>query len=174
MSTQAVSCPRCKAALRSSRPFPIDKQVRCPQCGTEFIAANSTLPSYLQDSLSPPPLPLPESASRDRTPVIVLAGVAALVLVGGGVTAGLLMHKKTEPPAVVKDEPKEPKDKNGDDERNKKLEEENRKLKEQLAANEEKEKLEKKRKDFERLMEKGKKALEENATTTLWRSMATH
>jgi tetratricopeptide (TPR) repeat protein len=160
MPSHVVACPQCNASLRSSRPFPADKQVRCPQCGNHFVAAAPSRPSYLQSAVPPPPL-LIRPPTRDRTPAIALAVVGALVLIGAGIGGTVYFMRPKAGPAPVKDETKdlketrEPKD-TAADERLKKSEEENRKLAEQLAALKEREK----KQEFQRLMDKGKEALE--------------
>src|SRR5260370_19578983 len=160
MSSHVIACPQCKAALRSSRPFPADKQVRCPQCGSHFVAAFPALPSYLQSAVSPqPPLVIPPA--RDRGPAIALAAVGALVLLGAGMAAAVYIRRpKADPAPGLNDEPKDPKEKEpkdtADDLRLKKSEEENKKLADKLAALEE----EKKKQEFKRLMDKGNEALD--------------
>src|SRR5690348_11570807 len=41
MATHTVACPQCKTALRSAKPLSASDMVRCPQCGSHFLAAPS-------------------------------------------------------------------------------------------------------------------------------------
>jgi tetratricopeptide (TPR) repeat protein len=38
MPSHAVACPQCHASLRSKKPLTDGRTVRCPQCGTHFVA----------------------------------------------------------------------------------------------------------------------------------------
>src|SRR5262245_33484145 len=33
MAVHQVSCPECNKVLKSSKPFPVGKKIRCPHCG---------------------------------------------------------------------------------------------------------------------------------------------
>ncbi len=50
MTTFRLTCPSCRARLRSRRTVPAGTALRCPQCGQRFQA-----PAQPTD----PPLPLP-------------------------------------------------------------------------------------------------------------------
>src|SRR5690242_1424475 len=100
MSSHAVACPQCHAALRSSRPLPENKKVRCPQCGTSFTtpaAVVATLPA------APPPLPCP---TPEQPPTIRSSGatvwVPALfagVFLLGGMGVAAIYFAQPRPPA---------------------------------------------------------------------------
>jgi hypothetical protein len=38
MVVSKLSCPKCKTVLRPAKPLPVGKKVKCPKCGTDFMA----------------------------------------------------------------------------------------------------------------------------------------
>jgi predicted Zn finger-like uncharacterized protein len=102
MSSHAVACPHCHAALRANRPLTDGRSVRCPHCGTFFSAATG----YSRAGSSPPQGPVvgvqaappavaPEQPRR-VSPALILFGVAAVVaslLAGGLVVLVLLLGR---------------------------------------------------------------------------------
>ncbi len=75
MSAYTISCPHCQAALRSAKPVPPGKPVRCPKCGGSFTTAEPDSPFALD---------LPECAStRPNTSPALKTGLLAFGLVGG-------------------------------------------------------------------------------------------
>jgi predicted Zn finger-like uncharacterized protein len=38
MLVSKLSCPKCKTVLRPAKPLPAGKKVKCPKCGTDFMA----------------------------------------------------------------------------------------------------------------------------------------
>jgi predicted Zn finger-like uncharacterized protein len=89
MSSHAVACPHCHAALRANHPLADGRSVRCPRCGTFFTA----------------PAAAAEVAVR-RSPALLLFGVAAgaAALLGGGVLALVLLLGRDRGPSPRNDE----------------------------------------------------------------------
>src|SRR5689334_12217709 len=139
MSPHSLACPQCHAALRSSKPFPAAKQVRCPQCGAHFVAGS--VPTA--------------SAGRSRTMPIIFACAAGLILGAAAIGGVALALRKDPSPPVAKEEPKT----HVDEESRKQLDaerEKTRQLEERLRAVEDQKKQDEKRKEFAGLMQKGK------------------
>ncbi len=147
MSSYAIACPQCRATLRSSRPLPENKKVRCPQCGISF-----TTPAVLMATL------LPESPPSDSVRARIIASLAGTFLLGSAVVTGLYATRPGMAPIPVAKEPKETHANNdkakrqADDDR---LAEQRRQLDEQRRQLEE----EKKRLAFARLLHKADEAL---------------
>lgn len=85
MSSQVVTCPACRKALRSDKPLPPKATLRCPECRAAFTA--------------------PDPASP-RSAVPWLIGVAAAALLGGaGITAAFLLSGgRGQPQPEAKDD----------------------------------------------------------------------
>ncbi|HEY7314358.1 MAG TPA: tetratricopeptide repeat protein [Gemmataceae bacterium] len=149
MSSHVVACPYCHSGLRSSRPLPENKKVRCPQCGASF-----TTPAAVNATTSTAPPPLPPQTLEDasnlrpstRVPVWVPALFAGVFILGGMTVAGVYLAQPRPsvlpslPPA---EEPKtasnegEDKRKGEDDrlaEERKKIDEERRQLEQEKQA----------------------------------------
>ncbi len=147
MSSYAIACPQCRATLRSSRPLPEKKKVRCPQCGISF-----TTPAALTATVSV--VPPPSDSVRAR----IIASLAGTFLLGSAVVTGLYATRPGMAPIPVAKEPKETNAKNdkakrqADEDR---LAEQRRQLDEQRRQLEE----EKKHLAFARLMHKADEAL---------------
>ncbi|HWG44785.1 MAG TPA: tetratricopeptide repeat protein [Gemmataceae bacterium] len=163
MLSHAIACPQCRAALRSSRPVPEHKRLRCPQCGATF-----TTPNNPASAATPPPLPLTLSSDPSMTEVSsgsrlwVPALFAGMFIVGGLAVAGVYLAQPRppapQPPPTLVEEPKPPRedeDKRQADE--KQLAEQRRKLDEERRQLEEDKKL----LDFARRMRKAEEALKE-------------
>lgn len=128
MAVHTVTCPQCRAPLRSSRPVPDNKMLRCPGCGVRFraadegllrpttfeldapapetVTASAAVPPSTQAS-APTPSPTPPTARPSRALWPLLA--AALVLGGGiGTVIGYLSHQPQPAPDAqpqAKDDP---------------------------------------------------------------------
>ncbi len=109
MSTRAIPCPQCRAALRSDRPLPENKKLRCPQCGASFraptdngatIAAPARGPSTASGVQTAPRLryaaPGPPSS---RTGVVAL--FAGVFVLGGMIAAAMYLSQPQPVPRVV-------------------------------------------------------------------------
>jgi tetratricopeptide (TPR) repeat protein len=157
MPANAVACPNCHAALRSSRPVAAGRMVRCPECNTPFTITTTLVTD--SPAAAPPLPPQPETSlsSADPQPYqapgmsiaspIFLAAVTGAILVGSSIIAGAIFLARAErtPPAaapVVDDRASREKDeearllaqrKQFEDERDR-LEREQRKLEAQVEA----------------------------------------
>jgi tetratricopeptide (TPR) repeat protein len=146
MSSHAVACPQCHAALRTSRPLPDDRTVRCPHCGTFFSASTAAArpapEGVIGAERSPPGKP------GRVSPVVVLFGVAAVAasLLAGGAVALVLLLGRDRAPA--------PRDE-GQERLALQLAQEKQKLDEERAKLDE----EKRRLDFGGLLKRGDEAL---------------
>lgn len=98
MSAPAIACPHCQVALRSSRALPVNKKVRCPQCGTSFRtpATLEPLPSVL-------PMESLEPAASSSSRLALAALFAGVFILGGMAVAGVYLAQPTPPstPAVA-------------------------------------------------------------------------
>ena len=132
MSSHAVTCPQCHAAIRADRPLTDDRSVRCPHCGTFFSAAVAL------------------GRPRRGSPVLVLGGVAAAAaaLLGGGVVALVLLLGRERDPAPRDD---------GQERLALRLAEEKKQLEEERAKLDE----EKRRLELDGLLKRGDAALAE-------------
>jgi S1-C subfamily serine protease/thioredoxin-related protein len=63
MSESRFSCPSCGAVLRSAKPVPAGKAIKCPKCGKAFLAAAGPEPSD-----EPAPRPAAPARTRPSTP----------------------------------------------------------------------------------------------------------
>src|SRR5438105_4292010 len=46
MLATKVACPKCQAALKTSKPLPVGQKVKCPKCGAAFqVTANEAKPA---------------------------------------------------------------------------------------------------------------------------------
>ncbi len=120
MTTTTVICPSCRAALRSSKPLPASKAVRCPDCGHRFQtppAADSGIQTPFP--AFPPPVPgrsrpaeTPKGQARgNRSNIPLVAAICALCfLIGAGIAVAVWLSIREKPrPAVVETEPEKPK-----------------------------------------------------------------
>jgi len=133
MSAHALTCPACLSPLRSNKPLPADKLLRCPQCGSQFTAipppvSRPFAPPPRAESPPPPEVALPEPAAppASRTaPLIAAVAAASLLAVGGAVGAYFLFRERPPQPgpAVADDEGRKQQD-----EAQKKLDEERARL----------------------------------------------
>lgn len=144
MSSHAIACPQCRATLRSSRPLPESKKVRCPQCGISF-----TTPAALTATVSA--VPPPSDSVRAR----IIASLSGVFLLGGAAVTGLYVTRPGVSPIPVAGEPKETRVKD-----DKHKVEENRLAEQRRQLDEQRRQLdeEKKRLAFARLMHKADEA----------------
>jgi hypothetical protein len=56
----SVSCPLCRAILKSANPIPAGKKVKCPKCATAFEAP------AMEDATAVSTLPMPASAAASK------------------------------------------------------------------------------------------------------------
>ncbi len=107
MSTHTVACPSCHAALRSAKPLPPEKLVRCPQCGSQFSVAAS---------IPKPAAPLPDvqgyqaptfdfsapdrAASSASRKTFAVALITAILIAGAAIAGAIYL---TQRPAQVAD-----------------------------------------------------------------------
>jgi predicted Zn finger-like uncharacterized protein len=98
MPATTVACPHCHAALRSSRPVPAGRTVRCPGCNTSFVADSVPSASPRLSVSAPAPGSL-GSALRLTSPLFLLALVGSL-LAGLGViiVAAIVAAQHNAPP----------------------------------------------------------------------------
>jgi tetratricopeptide (TPR) repeat protein len=158
MSSSNLSCPRCFAALRSSRSLPENKKVRCPQCGTSFktpSAVGANLPEEARLIAYEPSLePMPAEASDSRWGVVAL--FASMFILGGMAVAGVYLAQPNSPSAVA-DSPTKPSAGKTDESKpaSARRSEERRQLEDERRQLE----REKKRLAFDKLMGKAEEAL---------------
>jgi tetratricopeptide (TPR) repeat protein len=144
MSSPAIACPHCRVALRSSRPLPENKKVRCPQCGTSFRTPSSLAP--LPFALSMEPL---QPASSSHSPLGIAALFAGVFILGGMAVAGVYFSQPTPPASPIAETPKATTAKDDKPKAKEDRQAEERRQREQ----------EQKRLTFERLMHKAEMAL---------------
>jgi tetratricopeptide (TPR) repeat protein len=138
--------------LRSTKPLPAAKMVRCPQCGSEFM---TSAPAAVNGS--PPPFDFPRhrpltAPSSGRPMVLAVAG--AIVVAGFIVAGAVFWALNRQPPAVAQDEDKGRKE----DDAQKRLDAERKKLEEERAKLEQ----DKRRVQFNALMKQAGYALAAN------------
>jgi tetratricopeptide (TPR) repeat protein len=148
MSSPALACPCCQAALRSHRRLPQNKKVRCPRCRTSF-----TTPSIVSESVVTIPTvmePLPVD-STGPSKLMIPALFAGMFLLGGLTVAGVYLAQPSPPASPRADEAERT---NAADRKPKG--EDARSTEERRQLDEERRQLEneKKRLTFERLMRK--------------------
>ncbi len=102
MTSSILSCPRCSAALRSSRTLSENKRVRCPRCGVPFktpIAVGATVPEAMPpiDCESPLEPVSPSPSEHSRLGIVAL--FASMFILGGMAVAGVYLAQPTPPPA---------------------------------------------------------------------------
>jgi tetratricopeptide (TPR) repeat protein len=159
MPSQAVVCPQCRASLRSARPVPDHRTVRCPQCGVHFVASADKL-GPARGPATPPPLPPltvpppPAAFSRRAFLPAVVGAVLLFLVVAAG--AAWLLHARPESPPDVQAVAAWASPEGADRPLTaRQLEEERKKLDEERAHLE----MEKRRLEFDRLMARGDAAL---------------
>ena len=158
MSSRAIPCPQCRAALRSDRPLAENKKLRCPQCGASFRApadhgATSATPTggeWAVSSVQTSHRPWPTAPASTGSRMGVVALLAGVFLLGGMVIAAVYLAQPQPVPAAVEDK-KEPRASEEDP----RLAEERRQLDEERRQLEE----EKKRLTFARRMREAEEAL---------------
>lgn len=93
MSAYTIPCPLCNAPLRSARPIPPGRMVRCPQCGGHFNAVGG--PEEAPAAAPPPAAPPVPVSPAFKTGLMAFGLVAVLaLLLGGGI--GLAVHANHE------------------------------------------------------------------------------
>jgi uncharacterized protein YkwD len=121
MSPSSVTCPGCKAALRTNNPLPPGKSIKCPRCSVIFVVPGTAAGQQLQKPRTMPvPVSRPASAAgskAQRAPAsadgyepdfrkpkgngllvaTVCMAAAILLLGGGGAVAYLLLLKDDKP-----------------------------------------------------------------------------
>lgn len=158
MSSRAIPCPQCRAALRSDRPLPDNKKLRCPQCGASFrvpadngetIATTAGGQWPMSGVQTAPRLhyTAPGSSGSRMGVVALLAGVLVL---GGMIAAATYLTQPQSSPSVV-----QPKKESRASEEGQRLTEARRQLDEERRQLEE----EKKRLAFARRMREAEEAL---------------
>lgn len=129
MAANLLTCPHCRAMVRSARSAVANTEVRCPECGSHFnpatnSSANGHTPAVSSEVTQPPRFTVAKEGA--------IALAVAIALAGGGITTALLLTRERPTPAPVADQ--EPPIKQKDDERlqleaeRKSLEQEKRKL----------------------------------------------
>ncbi len=108
------ACPHCDAVLKLSDTLSPRTKVRCPECDAVFTPAAAeepeagitrqrgrAAPAYDDEDDYRPRgrRRQPQGTSTALVVTLVAVGVGALVLVGGGVTAGLYWMRKSAPVA---------------------------------------------------------------------------
>ncbi len=102
MTSSILSCPRCSAALRSSRTLNQSKRVRCPRCGTSFktpIAVGATVPEAMQPIDYESPLEPVSPAPSEQSRLGIVALFSSMFILGGMAVAGVYLAQPTPPPA---------------------------------------------------------------------------
>jgi tetratricopeptide (TPR) repeat protein len=155
----AVACPHCQMSLASARPLADGRTVRCPHCGAHFV------PSSNKIAAGPPSLPSlagPTSGAGQlahptdtRVPFVLIAVAAGvLLLLAGGIVAMIrLVPERVAPAAALTPQTVEHKD--GLSSETKQLDKAWKMLEEEKAALT----LEKRRLEFDRLMQRGEAAM---------------
>src|SRR5262249_52742917 len=101
-----ITCPKCQAALKAKNAPPPNQAIQCPRCKNKLAVGEKARPAKSSKVASPitktPPKAMPiEKPIRRRSGFGwqhgVVAGVVALVLVGGGVAGTLWMLHSSEP-----------------------------------------------------------------------------
>jgi len=108
MLSTTVTCPICHVALRSNKPLPANKSVRCPDCGQRFQtpAADSSSQQTLADiPVTVPRIDRPEAPQRSNWPLVAALCALCLVLVTGLVVAVVLSGREQPKPAAVVENP---------------------------------------------------------------------
>ena len=158
MSSRAIPCPQCRAALRSNRPLPDNKKLRCPQCGTSFrvstdsgetIATAASGQRAASGMQTAPRLHYTaQGSSGSRVGVVAL--LAGVLVLGGMIAAAMYLTQPQSSPSVV-----QPKKESRASEDDRRLTEERRQLDGERRQLEE----EKKRLAFARRMREAEEAL---------------
>jgi hypothetical protein len=81
--TTSLACPKCSTTLKAKQGVAAGARVRCPRCGTAFVAGSS---------VAPPPMPRPGEPTTSSNRGVVLAIIVGglLLLAGGGVGLALM------------------------------------------------------------------------------------
>lgn len=97
MSSSQITCPQCRASLRSQRPASPTRLLRCPECGEHLSSPARETPS------GPPPLPRrPAPRPATRSPFLgtfLLALLATSLLLATGAGAAYLCLRSSAPTA---------------------------------------------------------------------------
>jgi tetratricopeptide (TPR) repeat protein len=133
MATHTVACPQCKTALRSARPLSGSDLVRCPQCGSHFLAAPAAITTVAAPARS-------SGISPSLLLLLIPASLLALALGVGAVVGAYFLVRSRPPVQPVA---------NADSDRAAELDKRQREL----------EAKEKRRQDYDRFMAAGEKAL---------------
>jgi hypothetical protein len=110
MSLHQTACPSCRAQLRSSKPIPPGKSLRCPRCGSTFTPANGgPKPSAApvegrseQRLPAMPGAPAPEDTPRgglSPAHLALIGGVSLLFLAVVGLAVFLVTAHLSQPVA---------------------------------------------------------------------------
>jgi len=129
MSWTTVICPQCHVGLRSNKPLPAVKTIRCLRCGHQFQGGHHSPITTAPLPVPWPPITAPAAPRLTRVmPPLTIALCAALFVVGGGIAAILFLNR--EPPAQA-----------SHDDRDRRHAEEKRQLEDKRRLEEERQKL---------------------------------
>jgi len=126
MSPSSVTCPGCKASLRTASPLPPGKSIKCPRCNVIFVVPGRAAPTQQMQAAArmpaPSPRTSPSAAGTMRRPAVSAAGpgpdfrrkkgngllvatlciAGAVVLLGsGGAVAWFLMSQDSQGPRAA-------------------------------------------------------------------------
>lgn len=91
MPTARISCPHCARSLKAGKPLAAGGRVRCPHCDTAFVAGPVRGVRPLPDPLDDEP------RGRSWLPLVGLAGIGLLLLLGAGVVVTVLLALRGVP-----------------------------------------------------------------------------
>src|SRR4029079_3019931 len=155
MATQSVACPKCKTALRTTRPATASEMFRCPRCGSPFRTAPAAIVAPITIP-APEPEPTPGMGTGTKVGLFLIPAALLAVVLGFGavVAAYFITQSRPEqtPTPVV------------DHERERQLEEEKRRLAEQeqkLKEEQDKFAADKRRQEVKRLLADARRALDD-------------
>src|SRR5688572_4458535 len=130
MAAVRLTCPSCSTTLRLAQEVPAGKHIKCPKCGTAFLASEAGAPQAV--SATPPSRPAPTRSNDDdeeRRPrrkkfkpkkkqganqllIILSIAAAAVLLLGGGIVGAVLLWPGKKSATPVASAPERPVDRN--------------------------------------------------------------
>ena len=124
-----ITCPRCHASLKANKLPAETKTVMCPECRATFQVATTGVTAAIPQPKIAAAVPeaefIPSVAAPRSSPWLTLGVIASILLVGGGIIAAIVLTRQQTqvpspaPVAVIKEkeEPAKVDDKDKDDKR---------------------------------------------------------